>query len=168
MERTFQVLNELEAAGLVLRYAIGGAMGLMFYTEPFITFDLDVFVFVPNSDSPVITLAPIYDYLRERGCEERREHVMIGGTPVQFIAAYNPLIEEAVREAVDEAFKGVRVRVARLEHLLAIMLQTGRAKDHARLAQVLGGVSVDETAFAAIRSRHQLEGVWQQFRQRFA
>jgi len=168
MERTFQVLNEIEAAGLVLRYAIGGAMGLMFYTEPLVTFDLDVFVFVPHSDSSVVTLAPIYDYLRERGCEARHEHVMIGGTPVQFIVAYNSLIEEAVREAVDKSFKSIRVRVARLEHLLAIMLQTGRRKDHARLAEVLDSVPVDEAVFSAVRRRHQLEGAWQEFRRRFA
>ena len=33
MEKTFQTLNELETAGLVTRYAIGGAFALIFYTE---------------------------------------------------------------------------------------------------------------------------------------
>ena len=37
MEKTFQTLNELETAGLVTRYAIGGAFALSFYTEPITT-----------------------------------------------------------------------------------------------------------------------------------
>jgi hypothetical protein len=43
MERTLQVLNELEKSGVLTRYAIGGAMGATFYIEPVLTFDLDVF-----------------------------------------------------------------------------------------------------------------------------
>ena len=37
MEITFQTLIELETAGLVTRYAIGGAFALSFYTEPITT-----------------------------------------------------------------------------------------------------------------------------------
>lgn len=42
MERTLQVLNELERDGIMSRYAIGGAMGATFYVEPLLTFDLDI------------------------------------------------------------------------------------------------------------------------------
>lgn len=167
MEKTFQTLNEIETAGLVTRYAIGGAFALSFYTEPIVTFDVDVFVFVPNADNPLVSLAPIYNYLRAKGCAEQREHVVIGGTPVQFIAAFNPLVEEAVREATDKAFKAVRVRVLLLEHLAAIMLHTGRAKDNARLAQVLEVASLDEPFFRGILERHALTAAWAKFRERF-
>lgn len=167
MEKTFQTLNELETAGLVTRYAIGGAFALSFYTEPFVTFDLDVFVFVPNAESPLVSLTPIYDYLRAKGCPEQREHIIIAGTPVQFIAAFNPLVEEAVREAVEKSFKAVRVRVLRLEHLVAIMLKTGRAKDNTRLAQLLEAVSLDESLLNGILERHGLTGAWTKFRERF-
>jgi len=34
MEKTLQVLNDLERAGVVRHYAIGGAMGATFYIEP--------------------------------------------------------------------------------------------------------------------------------------
>ena len=43
MERTLQVLNQLERDGVLGRYAIGGALGATFYVEPLLTFDLDVF-----------------------------------------------------------------------------------------------------------------------------
>lgn len=167
MEKPFQTLNDLEAAGLVTRYAVGGAFALSFYTEPIVTFDVDVFVFVPNADSPLVSLAPIYDYLRARGCAEQHEHVVISGTPVQFIAAYNPLVEEALSEAVDKTFKAVRVRVLRLEHLAAIMLKTGRAKDNARLAQLLEVTSLDEPLFHGILERHALTAAWTKFKERF-
>jgi hypothetical protein len=167
MERTFQTLNNLETEGLVTRYAVSGAFALSFYTEPVVTFDLDVFVLLPTADSPLVTLTPIYNYLRARGCTEQREHVMIAGTPVQFIAAYNPLVEEAVREAVDKSFKAVRLHVARVEHLFAIMLQTGRPKDTARLAQLLPDTVFDRTLFETILARHNLAGAWTTFQSRF-
>lgn len=167
MEKVFQTLNDLEVAGLVTRYAIGGAFALSFYTEPIVTFDVDVFVFVPNAESPLVNLAPIYDYLRAKGCPEQREHIVIAGTPVQFIAAYNPLVEEAVREAVEKSFKTVRVRVLRLEHLAAIMLKTGRAKDNARLAQILEVTSLEDASFRGILERHALTMAWTKFKERF-
>jgi hypothetical protein len=167
MEKTFQTLNELESAGLVLRYAVGGAFALNFYTEPIVTFDMDVFVFLPSTASSIVTLTPIYDLLRARGCPERKEHVLIAGTPVQFIAAFNPLIEEAVREAVDKSFKAVRVRVVMVEHLMAIMLHTGRAKDFTRLAQVLAESTFDRSLFEAILKRHDLVAAWDKFQARF-
>ncbi len=43
MEATLRVLNELEQAGVMSRYAIGWAMTATFYVEPLLTFDLDVF-----------------------------------------------------------------------------------------------------------------------------
>ena len=40
-----RALNDLKASGVVRDYAIGGAMGVVFWTEPMVTYDLDVFVF---------------------------------------------------------------------------------------------------------------------------
>lgn len=49
MEKALAVLNELEQAGILGRYAIGGAMAATFYAEPVVTFDLDIFVVLPRS-----------------------------------------------------------------------------------------------------------------------
>ncbi len=51
MEKTLQALNALERDGIIGRYAIGGAMAATFYAEPRFTFDLDVFVQLPESPS---------------------------------------------------------------------------------------------------------------------
>ena len=38
-----RVLNALEAEGTIGRYAIGGSIALLFYTEPLLTEDMDIF-----------------------------------------------------------------------------------------------------------------------------
>ncbi len=67
MRRTLRVLNELESAGVLSRYAIGGAMAATFDVEPCLTFDLDVFVALPASADGLLSLTPLYDVLRARG-----------------------------------------------------------------------------------------------------
>lgn len=49
--------------------------------------------------------------------------------PVQFIPAYNYLIEDAIKGANEVNCEDVKTKVVGLEHLLAIMLQTNRPKD---------------------------------------
>jgi hypothetical protein len=125
MKRTLQVLNELERDGVVECYAIGGAMAATFYVEPLLTFDLDVFVILPQDAGNLLSLAPLYGELRSRGYVEEGECVLIEGVPVQFVPAYNALLEEALREARETLYEEVSARVVRAEHLIAICLQTG-------------------------------------------
>lgn len=163
MEATLSVLNDLESRGLLTRYAIGGAMALLFHTEPVATFDLDIFCLIPKA-GPIVTLAPLYDALRQDGHTIEAEHVLIAGIPVQFIPAYNPLIVEALNESDERKFGNTPTRVLRLEHLLAIMLQTGRPKDRQRAALLATNVSFDESRLHDILTRHGLTDQWQQIR----
>jgi hypothetical protein len=48
--------------------------------------------------------------------------VIIEGVPVQFLPAYNALLEEALREACEMLYQATSTRVLRVEHLLAICL----------------------------------------------
>src|SRR6266481_3147950 len=113
MRRTLEVLNELEKESVFSRYAIGGAMAATFYTEPVLTFDLDVFVLLSVSTGKLVLLAPIYEALRQRGYKEEKECVLIGGVPVQFLPAYNALVEEALTQAREIDYEGVPTRVVR-------------------------------------------------------
>lgn len=160
MRRTLEVLNELERQSVVARYAIGGAIGAIFYAEPFLTFDLDVFVVLPTTAGGLLTLGPVYDALRARGYAEESEAVLIEGVPVQFLPAYNALAEEALAEAREVAYDGVPTRVLRAEHLLAICLQTGRTKDRARVAVLREQAKLDLAYLADVLNRHQLEEKW--------
>jgi len=161
MRRTLEVLNELEKESVFSRYAIGGAMAATFYTEPFLTFDLDVFVALPQTPGGLLRLAPLYDALRARGySEQENECIMIEGVPVQFLPAYNALLEEALREAQEIMYEDVPARVLRSEHLLAICLQTGRGKDRERVRVLREQAKLDTNLLAAILKRHQLEEKW--------
>jgi hypothetical protein len=95
-------------------------MAATFYAEPVLTFDLDIFVLLPSQAGAVLTLTPLYEDLRRRGYAEEGECVTIEGVPVQFLPAYNALIEEAVSQACDTPYEQTPTRVLRAEHLIAI------------------------------------------------
>jgi hypothetical protein len=97
-------------AGRMRRYAIGGAVRAIFYMEPVLTYDLDIFVELPTTGSGLLSLSQVYDYLRAQGYAEKHECVNIEGVPVQFLPAFNPLIEEAVAEARDVTFEQTPTR----------------------------------------------------------
>lgn len=164
MEKTLKVINELEKRGVIERYAIGGGIAALFYTEPTLTYDMDVFVFLPASQGKLVLLSPIYNYLRKKGYREDKEHVVIERIPVQFIPAYNPLIEEAVEKAKEVRYKRVKTKVLKPEYLLAIMLQTDRPKDRARMTLFLEEAKMDQSELARIIKRHKLNEKWHRFR----
>lgn len=160
MKRTLQVLNELEQQGVFARHAIGGAMAATFYAEPVLTFDLDIFVLLAPSPGGLITLAPIYDAVRSRGYTEDAECVLIEGVPVQFLPAYNPLLEEALHEANDVMYEDAPTRVLRAEHLVAICLQTGRAKDRERVLLLRADAKLDDGLLLDVLHRYDLTEKW--------
>ncbi len=156
MKATIAVLNDLEAKGVVNRYAIGGAMGAMFYVEPVATYDLDIFVVLPAIPSGLLMLTPIYDALGQRGYEPKDEHVVIEGIPVQFLPAYNPLLEEALARARTVEVEGMPTRVLQIEHLICVSVQVGRSKDRERVQLLMEEGQVDLKLLAEICSRHHL------------
>ncbi|HLE66246.1 MAG TPA: hypothetical protein VI730_03780 [Burkholderiales bacterium] len=163
MKRTLEILFELERAGVVSRHAIGGAMGATFYVEPFLTFDLDVFVLLPRTAGGLLTLTPLYEVLRARGYAEEGEYVNIEGVPVQFLPAYNALLEEALQEAREVPYEDVHARVLRAEHLAAICVQTGRPKDRERARLLREQAALDADYLAAVLARHGLAGKWREW-----
>ena len=164
MEKTLAVLNELASARVLQQYAIGGATGLLFHTEPTLTYDLDVFCLFATPPTAVLSLTPVYDFLRRRGYAADGEHVVIEGIPVQLLPAHNELLIEAVEQAEEHRVHGVPTRVFRYEHLLAVMVQTGRAKDRARLLQALEARPADEQLLGELLARHALAARFRQWR----
>lgn len=163
MEKTLQVLNQMVEDGVLNQYAIRGAVAAIFYVEPINTNDLDIFFSATGMDSNLAILAPLYEYLSDRGYEAQHETVDIEGWPVQFLPAFNPLVEEALDQAQEIKFHRTITRVMSAEHLLAIMLQTGRLKDLARIQQFLQHKVVDEKRLQAILKRHKLIRKWKTF-----
>lgn len=162
------VINQMETDGVVERYAIGGAVGATFYMEPVATLDVDVFVgFRPQSGQVLVGLRPIFDYLAARGGVVEGEYIVMAGWPVQFLPPTSALEEEALAEAVIVDVEGTPARVFTAEHLAAIALQIGRAKDKARLLQFIEAGALKAKRFQAILARHNLVNVWQEFEKTF-
>ena len=92
---------------------------------------------------------------------------MIEGWAVQFLPVGNPLIEEALLQAVTMDIKGVQTRAFTREHLMAICLQTGRPKDLARLVQFVEEANASLEEFEKILKRYNLFETWIRFRARF-
>src|ERR1019366_4447173 len=161
-------INQMEADGVIDRYAIGGAVGATFYLEPVSTLDVDVFVAFRSEPGQLIASPkPLFDYLASHGCSMKGEYVMIADWPVQFLPPTGPLVEEALAEAGEADVDGVAARVFSAEHLAAIALQTGRAKDKARLLQFIEEGALDTARFQEIVRRYDLVDAWTKLERQF-
>lgn len=164
MEKIFAVINQMEADGVIGRYAIGGAVGAIFWLEPITTKDVDVFVTLPTTPgSSLLTLSPIYEYLLAHGFAPERQFIVIEGWAVEFVPPGTPLVEEALVQAVARDVNGVLTRVFTAEHLAAICLQVGRPKDHDRVIRFVEAGVLDAELFEGILQRHDLMDRWRKF-----
>src|SRR5437899_2744051 len=102
MKATLEMLNQMQAGGIIGKYAIGGAVGATFYLEPSATLDVDVFVMLPSvPGGALLSLAPVHEYLAARGCKAQGEYIVVGDWPVQFLPPSDLLDREALAQAVE-------------------------------------------------------------------
>lgn len=168
IQQVIATINQMQADGVIERYAIGGAVGATFYLEPVATLDVDIFVaFRSEPGSALLSPQPIFDYLKAHGGAMEGEYISIGGWPVQFLPPTGPLVEEALAHAVEIDVEGTPAHVLSAEHLAAIALETGRAKDKARLLQFIESEAFDTWRFQDIVLRHGLQAAWQRFERQF-
>ena len=168
MRATLEAINKMQADGVIGRYAIGGAVGATLYLEPAATIDLDIFVTLPTSSGGVLlSLAPIYEYLKSHGGKVVDEYIEIGGWPVQFLPPCDNLETEAMAEAVATAVEGVRTWVMSAEHLVAIALRTGRSKDQTRILQFVEQGVLNRQRLQSIIERHGLTSKWKAFERKY-
>lgn len=166
MKETLAIVERLHADGVIGPYAVGGAVGAAFYLEPVATLDVDIFVLFEPVPL-ILTLTPIYEACAKLGYPAEGDAIQIEGWPVQFLPASQPLVVEAVDEAVTREGAGLTTRVMTAEHLMAIALETGRAKDHARLVMFVEAGIADTDRLRAILARHSLLDAWTKFEKRF-
>src|SRR5215471_1968598 len=174
MKQALEVIGEMEAAGVIGRYAISGAVAAFNYVEAAVTEDLDILVAfdveTAKGSSGLISLTPIYSYLRSKGFEEhRKEGIVVGGWPVQFLPVADALDAEALAQAQEIEVKfgeiegTVKTRVLRPEHLVAIALRVGRPKDLIRVTQFVEEGVVDMAVLCDALDRHNLGTTWRRY-----
>ena len=150
-------LNRLKAEGVVSNYVLGGAMALVFWSEPAATFDLDVFVVLEQA-GPLVSLEAIYAWARARGYREEAEHIVISGMPVQLIPVHNALAADAVATAAELEYDRQPVRVIRPEYLIALYLEESARtrKRLERVAALLDEGNLDRALLNDLVERYKL------------
>lgn len=163
MDKALKVISRLHKEGVLEEYAIGGAIATIYYTEPFATFDVDIF-FIPPEEQGILVLTPFYDYLNKKGYKTHKEYILIDETPIQFIPAATALEKEAVQNAVAVKYKNVKVNILRPEYLIAIFLSVYRLKDREKIVKLIEQTKIDRKLLTEILLRHGLKEKFENFR----
>ena len=168
MERVIQVINRMQADGVISKYAIGGGIAAIYYLEPYDTDDIDVFIpAVAVGQVGLISLEPIFGYLKGLGYAPKKEGVLIEDWLVQFIPAFESVQEEAISKALNVPFGETETKIFSPEYLAAELLRSGRRKDHARVIALIEAKKLDMNSFRDIIKRHNLDDKWKVFARQF-
>jgi len=164
------VLEDLRNAGIIEKYAIGGAFAAILHYEPISTIDLDIFFFLTEKTaSPILSLNAIYDYAKARGFSFDHEFISIHGWLVQFVeASHSSLWTEAIEKADMIKIDDLDVSVIGKEHLVAMWLLAGRAKDYQKITMFCEAGFLDKVKLLDILKRHDLMSKWNKEKWRFA
>jgi hypothetical protein len=166
VQQVAQLLNEMQAAGVIQNYALFGAIAQMRYTEPVVSLDVDVLVGLAPADR-IDSLAGVYEFCAARGYRPEGEAIRVGAWPVQFLPAFNALTREAMEQAETADFEGVPLRVVRPDYLAVIALGAGRAKDQQRIMDLIESKSTSRKEIESLAARYGLTEAWQRFAKRF-
>jgi predicted nucleotidyltransferase len=164
MKKTIEIINKLKEERLIKDYAIGGAIGVLRWVEPFFTRDLDIFI-IPFQEpkGKVIDFSCIYDSLKKKGYSEWiGQWIMIEDIPVEFIPAEN-LAKESVIEAQEIEFEGIKTKVITPEYLIALLLRAGREKDIMKIKMLLEQAKVDRKKLNEILIKYDLDSTFKLF-----
>ncbi|MFN4226877.1 MAG: nucleotidyltransferase [Candidatus Ratteibacteria bacterium] len=158
MKKTLEVIIELKNKGLIKNYAIGGAIGVLKWTEPFFTRDLDIFIITEEvQNQKLIVLSPIYEYLKKRGYTEWiGQWIIIEGIPVEFIPTTDALTVESIENAVETEYEDIKTRVMTPEYLIALLLKAGRNKDKIKIEMLLKQAEIDNDKLQKILDKYEL------------
>jgi len=156
VKKTLAVINELKKQGIIEDYAIGGGIAAIYYIEPILTYDLDIFVILPQAKGKrVIDLSALFDSFRQKGYLWEKEHLIIEGVPVQFIPA-DELETEAISNAPNVDYEGTKTKVFSAEYLIAVLVRAGRTKDIEKVEKILEQSTVKYKKLKSILSEYKL------------
>ena len=170
MERVIQVINRMQADGVIEKYAIGGGIAAVYYIEPYETDDLDIFIpvsAVAVGTADLVSLEPLYSYLAKLGYQAVKEGVMIEDWLVQFIPTFEKLQDEALDAALTVSYGSIETKVFSPEYLAAELLRSGRLKDQVRVIALIKTEKLDTQKFHEIIERHGLTEKWAALVKRF-
>lgn len=155
----YRALNALVEEKVVEKYAVCGGTAALFYAETTFTYDIDIFVFLPQS-SFLVDIGPIYRWAEKQGFEAKDEYLMIYGVPVQILVAGEGLEVEAVNNANWLDYDGVLVPVVAPEYLILMYLKVASPKRRGRAFDLLEIELLDRDLLKDLIERFDLGEVW--------
>jgi hypothetical protein len=161
--RAIKVVNQLRDEGVISKYAVGGAVGALFYVEPTQTQDIDVFIHLESAPgSALVSLTSITERLKALGYTAWEEDkLIVEDWPIQFIPAGKPIEIEALQNAVEKSLTdGVTIFVPPPEYLMLIAIDLCRPKDIVRLHQFHSEKVYDPEKLTSLLARHGLTDKW--------
>jgi hypothetical protein len=168
MEKVIQVLNRMQADGIIEKFAIGGGIAAIYYLQPYHTDDIDVFISpVILGRSGLVSLELVYGYLEKLGYLPVKEGVLIEDWRVQFVPAFAAVQEEAIAQARRVEYGETHTFIFSAEHLGAELLRSGRLKDHVRVIDLIESKKMNLKVFRDIIDRHGLTEKWKEFVSRY-
>jgi hypothetical protein len=158
----------MQADGAICHYAIGGAVGAAYYSEPATANELEVLVVLPfNPNGSSVSLTAWHEYLMCHGWKAGTECFELEGWPVRFLVADNDLEKEAVASSLPAPVDGERTWVVMAEHLMAIALTANRLSDRMWMLRLTECDAIDEMGLKAILRSHGLIERWTQFEREY-
>lgn len=158
MKKTIKAINALVKRGLIKDYAIGGAIGVLRWVEPFFTRDLDIFVILRDEigKGRIVSLGSVYEGLKKEGYDKwTGQWIIIEGVPVEFFPA-DDLAKEAIQNAEETKFGGVKTKIMTPEYLIALLLRAGRDKDKRKIEMMLEQARINKSKLKKLLDRYEL------------
>ncbi|MCK4326190.1 hypothetical protein KAW55_05495, partial [bacterium] len=150
---------------LIKDYAVGGAIGALKWVELFFTSNLDIFIIPVKETEKLINLSPVYEYLKKKGYYWKGQWIIIEEVPVYFIPA-DALGKEAVENAEETEYEGIKTKVITPEYLIALFLKAGRDKDVRKIEMLLEQAKVDTGKLDKILEEYGLTSKFVKFKKR--
>jgi hypothetical protein len=147
-------VNQMQADGVIDRYAVGGDAATSLYLESVSPRHVDVFVGLKSEPGQLI-------FSPEPIAMIEGAHIRVGDTPALFVPPPTPLLKEAMTNAAERNFDGVMGRVFTADYLAAIAFQSGRA--NARLLDLAAADVLNLERFQDIITRYGLLDRWREF-----
>lgn len=164
--KIFRLLEQMEKEGILSQWAIGGSIGVMFYTEPYLTKDIDVFVYMEPTMTGIIDMNFIYGWLSNMGYSEfEKQFIVIDGWLVDFLPTREGLINEAVLNCNMFEVDKIKVKVIKPEYLIAIAFETGRKQDYAKIERILQQGEINKRGLIRILKKFNLHEKWEAYEQ---
>ena len=159
-----RVMNALIEQRELEDYVIGGGVAVLYYSEPVLTYDFDLFCVFPSQQGLLLDPAPVFRALRQQGyLFGKEDRIMIEGIPVQLLPVTDGLVAEAVAHAAPITISGVSTKIFTIEYLIAMMLQLNRPKDRAKIDLLVHNesVAVNRDILHPLLTRFQLIKRWE-------